>query len=100
GWGHVNGYVAKRSGTGTKTDTTLKEIPQTINVVTQDEIKARGSQTVTEALRYTPGITGGGFADRVKIFDEPTSRGFSPAPLYLDGLHMPDGGGSTGGAPN
>ncbi|VFT06100.1 ferrichrome-iron receptor [Pseudomonas aeruginosa] len=54
-WGHVNGYVAKRSGTGTKTDTPLKEIPQTINVVTQDEIKARGSQTVTEALRYTPG---------------------------------------------
>ncbi|WP_049267960.1 TonB-dependent siderophore receptor [Pseudomonas aeruginosa] len=97
-WGHVNGYVAKRSGTGTKTDTPLKEIPQTINVVTQDEIKARGSQTVTEALRYTPGITGGGFADRVKIFDEPTSRGFSPAPMYLDGLHMPYGGGSTGGA--
>jgi len=97
-YGPVEGYVAKRSGTGTKTDTPLKEIPQTINVVTQDEIKARGSQTVTESLRYTPGITGGGFADRVKVFDEPTSRGFSPAPLYLDGLHMPYGGGSTGGA--
>ncbi|MEN1256005.1 TonB-dependent receptor plug domain-containing protein, partial [Pseudomonas aeruginosa] len=27
-----------------------------------------------------------------------TSRGFSPAPMYLDGLHMPYGGGSTGGA--
>lgn len=27
-WGHVNGYVAKRSGTGTKTDTPLKEIPR------------------------------------------------------------------------
>ncbi|MDF5954664.1 TonB-dependent receptor plug domain-containing protein [Pseudomonas aeruginosa] len=34
----------------------------------------------------------------MKIFDEPTSRGFSPAPMYLDGLHMPYGGGSTGGA--
>ncbi|MGT4706389.1 hypothetical protein PDB2_05748 [Pseudomonas aeruginosa] len=52
--------MAKRSGTGTKTDTPLKDIPQTIHVVTQDEIKARGSQTVTEALRYTPAITGGG----------------------------------------
>ncbi|MCS5515908.1 TonB-dependent receptor plug domain-containing protein [Pseudomonas qingdaonensis] len=38
----------------------------------------RGAQSVTEALRYTAGMTGGGFADRVKVFDEPTSRGFSP----------------------
>ncbi|MFJ2530320.1 TonB-dependent siderophore receptor [Pseudomonas helmanticensis] len=97
-WGPVDGIVAKRSATGSKTDTAIKVIPQTINVVTQDEIKMRGSQSVTEALRYTPGITGGGFADRVKIFDEPTSRGFSPTPLYLDGLHMPYGGGSTGGS--
>lgn len=97
-WGPVAGIVAKRSATGSKTDTALSEIPQTINVVTQDEIQLRGSQSVTEALRYTPGMTGGGFPDRVKIFDEPTSRGFSPTPLYLDGLHLPYGGGSTGGA--
>lgn len=97
-WGPVAGIVAKRSATGSKTDTPLNEIPQTINVVTQDEVKMRGSQSVTEALLYTPGITGGGFASRVKIFDEPTSRGFSPTPLYLDGLHMPYGGGSTGGS--
>ncbi|MGF6593935.1 iron complex outermembrane receptor protein [Pseudomonas sp. 2835] len=97
-WGPVQGYVAKRTGTATKTDTSVLEVPQTINVITQDEIKALGSQTVTQALRYTPGITGGGFSDRVGIFDEPTSRGFSPTPLYLDGLHLPYGGGSTGGA--
>ncbi|WP_236233937.1 TonB-dependent siderophore receptor [Pseudomonas tohonis] len=97
-WGPVQGYVATRSGTGTKTDTPLLEIPQTINVITADEIKARGAQSITEALRYTAGMTGGGFSDRVKIFDEPTSRGYLPTPLYLDGLHLPYGGGSTGGA--
>jgi iron complex outermembrane receptor protein len=97
-WGPVDGIVAKRTGTGSKTDTPLNEIPQTVNVITQDEVKLRGSQSVTEALRYTAGITGGGFADRVTIFDEPTSRGFIPTPLYLDGLHLPYGGGSTGGA--
>ena len=43
-------------------------------------------------------MTGGGFSDRVRIFDEPTSRGFTPTPLYLDGLHLPYGGGSTGGS--
>lgn len=96
--GHVDGIVAKRSATGTKTDAALVEVPQTINVVTADEIKSRAAQSVTQALRYTPGMTGGGFSDKVKIFDEPTSRGFSPTPLYLDGLHLPYGGGSTGGA--
>mgnify|MGYP002040826834 FL=1 len=97
-WGAVPGIVAKRSATGSKTDSALVEIPQTINVIGAKEISARGAQSVTEALLYTPGMTGGGFSDRVKIFDEPTSRGFSPTPLYLDGLHLPYGGGSTGGA--
>ncbi|MFO2466078.1 TonB-dependent siderophore receptor [Pseudomonas sp. 15FMM2] len=97
-WGPVDGIVAKRSATGSKTDSALVEIPQTINVITAAEIKARGAQSVTQALLYTPGMSAGGFSDRVKIFDEPTSRGFSPTPLYLDGLHLPYGGGSTGGA--
>ena len=97
-WGPVDGIVATRSASGSKTDSSLVEIPQTINVITAAEIKARGAQSVTQALLYTPGMTAGGFADRVKLFDEPTSRGFSPTPLYLDGLHLPYGGGSTGGA--
>lgn len=97
-WGPVDGIVATRSATGSKTDAALVEIPQTINVITAGEIKARGAQSVTQALLYTPGMSAGGFSDRVKLFDEPTSRGFSPTPLYLDGLHLPYGGGSTGGA--
>ncbi len=97
-WGPVDGIVATRSATGSKTDAALVEIPQTINVITAAEIKARGAQSVTQALLYTPGMSAGGFSDRVKLFDEPTSRGFSPTPLYLDGLHLPYGGGSTGGA--
>ena len=97
-WGPVDGIVATRSASGSKTDSELVEIPQTINVITAAEIKARGAQSVTQALLYTPGMAAGGFADRVKLFDEPTSRGFSPTPLYLDGLHLPYGGGSTGGA--
>lgn len=97
-WGPVQGYVARRTGTATKTDTSVLEVPQTVNVVTARQIRAQGAQTVTEALRYTPGITSGGFPDRVGLFDEVTSRGFLPAPLYLDGLHLPYGNGSTGGA--
>jgi iron complex outermembrane receptor protein len=97
-WGPVHGFVAKRTATATKTDTALIETPQTVNVVTADQIRAQGALSVTQALRYTPGITGGGFPDRTGVFDEPTARGFTPTPLYLDGLHLPYGGGSTGGA--
>jgi len=97
-YGRVEGYVARRSATATKTDTSVLEAPQTINIVTQDEIKARGSLSVSDALRYTPGIQVDGFTARVKAFDEPTSRGFNATPMYLDGLHLPYGGGSTGGA--
>ncbi|MGY2299976.1 hypothetical protein ACW9H7_31270, partial [Pseudomonas yamanorum] len=49
-WGPVDGIVATRSASGSKTDSSLVEIPQTINVITAAEIKARGAQSVTQAL--------------------------------------------------
>jgi len=56
GTGPVDGYVAKRSAAGTKTDTPIVETPQTINVVTRDQIDAQAAQSVPKALRYTPGV--------------------------------------------
>lgn len=50
------GYVASRTTAGTKTDTPLIEIPQTINVVTRDQISNQNAQDVMQALRYTPGV--------------------------------------------
>lgn len=97
-WGPVDGVVATRTGTGSKTDTPIIEIPQTINVVTADEIEARASTSVTEVLRYTPGVNVNGFTDTNKVADEITSRSFSPSPLYIDGGYLPYAG-SLGGSP-
>ncbi len=60
--GPVQGYVAKRTATGTKTDTPLLEIPQSISVVTADEMALRKPQTLKNALAYTAGVgvDGGG----------------------------------------
>src|SRR5262245_11906034 len=55
--GPVQGYVATRSATGSKTDTPLIETPQSISVVTADQMKAQGVQTLAQALRYTPGVS-------------------------------------------
>lgn len=54
--GQVKGYVAKRSTTATKTDTALVETPQSISVVTRDQMNAQGVQSVGDALRYTAGV--------------------------------------------
>jgi iron complex outermembrane receptor protein len=97
-YGPVDGYVATRTATATKTDTPILEVPQTINVVTADQITTQGARNITQALRYTPGLGVNGYTDRNNIADEITSRGFAPTPLYLDGGYLPYAG-SLGGAP-
>eukprot|EP01030_Chromulinospumella_sphaerica_P010113 gene10113-9921_t len=95
-WGQVDGYVATRSATATKTDTPILEIPQTVNVVTADQVKVQGARNLTQSLRYTPGVDTNGYTDRNTIADELTSRGFAPTLLYLDGAYLPYAG-SLGG---
>jgi len=53
---HVKGYVAKRSATATKTDTPIIETPQSISVITADQIEALKPQNLTEALSYSAGV--------------------------------------------
>jgi iron complex outermembrane receptor protein len=85
----VDGYVATRSGTGTKTDTPLIETPQAISVVTQDQIQAQAAQSVSQATRYTSGVVGerNGADGR---FDQVYVRGFL-ADQYLDSLRVASG---------
>jgi iron complex outermembrane recepter protein len=52
-WGPVNGYVATRSASGTKTDTPLIETPAAISVVTQDQVRAQAAQNISQAVRCT-----------------------------------------------
>ena len=85
--GPVTGYLASRSATGTKTDTPILTTPQSISVVTQDQIQDQGAQNLVEALRYTPGVTVQSFGANA-FFDSFKLRGFE-APRYLDGLRLP-----------
>ena len=94
-WGPVDGYVAKRSATGTKTDTPLIRTPQSVSIVTRDQAEAQGAQSLAQALRYSAGVAAEvrGSATR---YDIPYIRGFgSPTdPVqFLDGLRLLRGGG-------
>jgi len=55
--GPVRGYVARRSSSATKTDTAMNENPQSVSVVTADEISDRNAESLDETLRYTAGVT-------------------------------------------
>ncbi|CAN7254479.1 TonB-dependent siderophore receptor [Mesorhizobium sp. LjRoot246] len=57
-FGPVKGYVATKGSTGTKTDTPLIETPQSISVITKDQMEAQAVDSLNSALRYTPGATG------------------------------------------
>lgn len=94
-YGPVAGIVAQRSASGTKTDTPILEIPQTVNVVTRDEITMRGARSIVEALAYTPGAySPGGSADL--RYDNIYLRGGHAARNNLDGARLPFGAYSFG----
>lgn len=82
--------IARSSGTATKTDTPLREIPQSISVITDRQMRDRGIHGIEEALWYTAGTQGGQYGEDTRS-DWTLIRGFKPA-RYLDGLAMVDGG--------
>ncbi|MGH8083044.1 MAG: TonB-dependent siderophore receptor [Lysobacter sp.] len=85
----VRAPIAKRSQTVTKTDTPLIEVPQSVSVITAQQMRDRGIQGVEEAVWYTAGAQGGGYGQDTRS-DWLLVRGFSPA-RYMDGLTLTDG---------
>ena len=82
----VTGYVATESMVGTKTATPLLETPQSISVVTRDQIEDQNAQSAKQALRYTAGVqseTRANFGG----YDITYGRGFA-LNRYLDGMRI------------
>lgn len=57
--GPGNGYVATYTDAGTKTDTPITEIPNSVYVITKQQILDQQAQNVLETLRYMPGVFAG-----------------------------------------
>ena len=84
----VNGTIARRSATGTKTDTSILEMPQSLSIITREQLELQGSSNIDEAVRYTSGTLGGAFGAEPRS-DWVLVRGFRPA-MFLDGLALPE----------
>lgn len=77
-------YLAPRSTTAMKTNTLLRDTPQSITVVTQKQIQDQAPLSMAEAMRYVPGIgvsSGEGNRDAV-VFRGQRSTG----DFYIDGI--------------
>ncbi|SDO90347.1 iron complex outermembrane recepter protein [Phyllobacterium sp. YR620] len=85
--GPDKGYIAKNTLTGSKTDVPIREIPQSISVVTREQMDDRIVDRVEDAIAYTSGVTASpwGVDER---FDQFLIRGFDVGTyaVFRDGL--------------
>jgi len=101
-WESVPGYIAPVTTTGSKTDTPLIEAPQSVGVVTRDQIDDQSALSVSQALRYTAGVLGE--VRPSARYDSVFVRGFGGTGTgaafvnFLDGLRQ--GRGLYFGVPN
>lgn len=83
------GFVPFESNAGSKTNARLIEVPQSISIVSQQEMEARQTITMNEALRYTPGIEADEYGVEPR-FDWLKIRGFDAQTfgVYRDGMRF------------
>ena len=77
-------YVASSIDTATKTDTPLIDVPQTINVITREQLDDQSHRSLADVLRYVPGTTvgqGEGNRDQITLRGQNTTADF-----FLDGV--------------
>ncbi|MEM6520812.1 MAG: TonB-dependent siderophore receptor [Cyanobacteria bacterium P01_C01_bin.70] len=90
-----SGYLAPETATGTRTNTSIFEIPQTIQVIPQQVLEDQQVIRLREALRNVPnaveGNTFGGTSEEFVI------RGFSAATILRDGFRTANTDEATAG---
>ena len=84
----ADGYVATYNQVATKSDTPLAETQQSISVVTTEQMRDQGAETLGQALSYTAGVVSEPYGADPR-FDSPTIRGFEArSAQYVNGLRQ------------
>ncbi|MDO5614455.1 MAG: TonB-dependent siderophore receptor [Paracoccus sp. (in: a-proteobacteria)] len=84
----VDGYVATYAQAATKSDTPIAQTPQSVSVVTNQQIEDQGATTLGQALNYSAGVLGQPYGADPR-FDSPTLRGFEARDAqYVNGLRQ------------
>jgi len=80
------------ASSGTKSDLPIAETPQSISVISSDEIAKLGLANLNQALRFVAGVTTEQRGSSAEVYDQFKLRGFD-APQFLDGLKLIGGAG-------
>jgi catecholate siderophore receptor len=78
------GYEVSAVTSATKTPTLLRDLPQSISIVTSDLIRDQSMQSMSDVMRYVPGVSvaqGEGHRDQVVIRGNSTTADF-----FVDGM--------------
>jgi catecholate siderophore receptor len=77
-------YGAQTTSSATRTPTDLRDVPQSVSIVTQEQIADQGLRSIGDLLRYVPGATVSlGEGNRDQIFLRGNG---STADFFVDGL--------------
>lgn len=82
--GTASNYVTATIDTATKTDTPLIDIPQTVSVITREQLDDQAHHSLADILRYVPGTTvgqGEGNRDQITLRGQNTTADF-----FVDGV--------------
>ncbi len=88
GEGKSNGYKAAKSSSSMRTNTPLLDTPQSVSVVTQDQIRDQNITKMEEAARYVPGVNvqmGEGHRDQVTIRGMTNGSNGTTSNFFIDG---------------
>ncbi len=82
--GEQHAYQVRRTATATKTDIPLRDLPQSISMVTEELIEDQAMQNMADVIRYVPGVQ---MAQGEGHRDAPILRGnSSTADFFLNGV--------------
>ncbi|MFQ4146617.1 TonB-dependent siderophore receptor [Chlorogloeopsis sp. ULAP02] len=83
--GEQDGYRVPDTSVGTRTDTPLRDIPQSIQVVPQQVLRDRNARRITDGLENVSGVTSIGYGNNAGR-DYFTIRGFESYGALVDGI--------------
>jgi catecholate siderophore receptor len=82
--GQVDGYRALDTNSGTKTNTPLLDVPQSVTVITAQQLNDLQIRSISDLVRFIPGISAGqgeGHRDQITIRGNNTTADF-----FVNGL--------------
>ncbi|WP_339511860.1 TonB-dependent siderophore receptor [Pseudomonas sp. RL_15y_Pfl2_60] len=97
--GPVDGYQATRSASATKTDTAIRDIPQSISVIPNTVLEDLNTSDVERALDFAGGVSKQNDFGGLTLY-EYSIRGFATSEFYKDGFSANRGYPATPDAAN